>query len=234
MRNLPGPFHSPFRSWALPALAILAALPVAAQVERSGGGGANAQLYADYQQALSERTQLQADNAKLKGDLSDAQKQLATLRQQLAAARSGTAGNQAALAGAQAAQATAVKNLAALRGQADELIARFRDTISQLRDVETDRTQLRQQLQQSKAAYDQCAVANDALYQVDNEVLDRYAHQGAFSHMTSAEPFTRITRTRIDNLVLEYHERAEQLRVHHAAPAAQGGGVAPASSPDTR
>lgn len=208
----------------LALLTLMVAVPAAAQTERSGGGGPNAQLYAEYQQAVAERTQLQTDNAKLKSDLADAQKQLAGLKQQLAAARSGSAGDQAALASAQAAQAAAAKNLATLRAQTDELIGRFRDTIGQLRDVETDRTRLRQQLEQSRGSYDRCAVANDGLYQIDNEVLDRYAHEGAFSHMSRAEPFTRLTRTRIDNLALEYHERAEQLRVQRQA---SKGGAAP-------
>jgi len=106
-----------------------------------------------------------------------------------------------------------------------ELISRFRETVTQLRAVESDRTLLQQQLTQSKAAFDKCAQANYQLYQVNNEVLDRYAHQGAFSYLARAEPFTRIKRTEIDNLVLEYRERAEELRVK---PAASGAGVATA------
>lgn len=101
-----------------------------------------------------------------------------------------------------------------------ELIGKFRETITQMRGIEAERAQLQQQLTQGKTAFDQCAERNYSLYQVDNEVLDRYAHEGAFSHMERAEPFTRIKRTQIDNLVLEYKERAEELRMQKAAPAA--------------
>jgi len=216
-------------------LALLASAPAPAQVQRSGGG-ANQQLYADYQQAITERAQLQSDNAKLKQDLADAQKQVATLKQQLAAAKTGGAGNQAALQAAQAAQANTAKSLQALRAQTGELIGRFRDTVSTLRDVESDRTQLRQQLAQSKAAYDQCAVTNYNLYQVDDEVLNRYSHQGIFSRIARDEPFTRLERTRIDNYVVEYRERAEELRVPSSSgtvPAAPSTGAAPTPAPGT-
>jgi hypothetical protein len=36
--------------------------------------------------------------------------------------------------------------------------------------------------------------------------------------MARAEPFTRIKRTQVDNYVLEYKQRAEELRMQKAAP----------------
>ena len=209
----------------------------AAQVQRSGGGSANAALMQQYQQAVGERDQLQTDNGKLKKDNDDLRRQLETLKQQLATTKAGVTRDAAALATAQASNENNAKALADNRGKMQELISRFRETVTQMRAVESDRTTLQQQLTQSKAAFDKCAQANYQLYQVNNEVLDRYAHQGAFSYMARAEPFTRIKRTEIDNLVLEYRERAEELRVK---PAATGAGVtatpahaAPAAAPAT-
>jgi hypothetical protein len=103
-----------------------------------------------------------------------------------------------------------------------------------MRGIETDRTQLQQQLEKSKAEFDTCAERNYSLYEVDNEVLDRYAHQGAFSYLERSEPFTRIKRTQIDNLVLEYKERAQQLRVEKTKPPAgppPSAGPPPAANP---
>jgi hypothetical protein len=105
-----------------------------------------------------------------------------------------------------------------------ELIDRFKETATQLRDTETERTKLQQQLAQSKADFDKCAVRNYDLYQVDQEVLDRYEHQGAFSYLARGEPFTRIKRTQIDNFVLEYKERAEELRVKKPDSPPEAGG----------
>jgi hypothetical protein len=56
------------------------------------------------------------------------------------------------------------------------------------------------------------------LYEINGEILDRYEHVGLFTKVSAAEPFTKITRTRIDNLVIEYRERAQELRVKKATP----------------
>jgi chaperonin cofactor prefoldin len=212
-------------------LVILACMGIApsalAQVQRSGsgGGGANTQLYQQYQQAVTERTQLQADNAKLKSDLDDLKKQLAAAKQQLASTQTGAHRNDAALAAAQQQSEANGKALTDLKERMQELITKFRETIAQLQGVETERSQLKQELTASQTSFDKCAESNYSLYQVNGEVLDRYAHQGAFSYLARAEPFTQIKRTQIENLVLEYRERAEELRVKKREEAA------PPSSP---
>jgi len=183
-----------------------------AQVQRSGGGP-SAQLVQQYQQALTEKTQLQADNDKLKKDLEEAKKQLQAANKELTEAKSGNGAAQAQLAAAQAATASANQALDVTKTRMQELVDRFRDTATSLREVETERSQLQQQLAQEKASFDQCAERNYQLYQVDGEVLDRYEHQGMFSYLASAEPFTRIKRTQIENFVVEYRARAEELRV---------------------
>jgi chromosome segregation ATPase len=190
-----------------------------AQVQRSGGsGGANAQLAQQYQQAVADRTKLQADNDKLKKDLEDTKKQLDSLKQQLTASKSAAGSSSSQLAAAQAAGAASAQSLEQTKTRLNELVTRFRDTAVTLRGAETERNQLQQQLAQSKASYDKCAERNYKLYQVSGEVLDRYEHQGVFSYMAQAEPFTRIKRTQIENFVDEYKERAEQLRIDKSAP----------------
>ena len=185
---------------------------VSAQAARSGGG-ANAQLMQQYQQAVGERTQLQADNAKLKKELDDLKKQLGTVQKQATASKAGGDRSQAAVTAARAATDRTQKSLDETKGKMQELVGRFRETIATLRGVETERTQLQQQLATSQSRYDKCAETNYALYQINSEVLDRYAHQGAFSYIERSEPFTRLKRTQIENLVLEYRQRSEELRV---------------------
>ena len=201
-------------------LSIAAICDVSAQVQRSGGGSANAQLAQQYQQAVTERAQLQADNDKLKKQLDDTKKQLDSAKQQLATtkASAGTAASE--LATAQASAQSSAQTLEQTKARLQELVARFRDTAVTLRDVEADRSQLQQQLLQSRAKFDLCAERNYQLYQVDSEVLDKYEHEGFFSYAARGEPFTRIKRTRIENLVDEYKERAEELRVQKSAPPA--------------
>jgi chromosome segregation ATPase len=216
-------------------LALVAASDATlAQVERSGGG-VNAQLVQQYQQAVTDRDQLQADNDKIKQELDGTKRQLEAVKQQLTAFKSTTNTAATQLAAAQAADRSTRQSLEQSRSAMQDLIAHYRQIVTTLSGVETDRSRLQQQLAQSKAAFDQCAVANYELYQADNEVLDRYAHQGVFSYATRAEPFTRLERTRIDNLVLQYRERAEELRVQRtpAAPTSPAPGTRPAPAPKT-
>jgi hypothetical protein len=48
--------------------------------------------------------------------------------------------------------------------------------------------------------------------------LKRYEHVGMFTKVSAAEPFTRITRTRLENLVDEYRIKAQDLRVKSRTP----------------
>jgi chromosome segregation ATPase len=196
-----------------------------AQVSRGGSNsGANTQLMMQLQQAQTERAQLQAENSKLKKESEDLKKQLATAQTQLTASKAGADRNQAAVAAARASNESTQKSLDDAKARMNELVGRFRDTVTTMRGIESERSQLRQQLAASQSSYDQCAVTNDSLYQINKEVLDRYEHQGAFSYMARAEPFTRIKRTQIENQSLEYRQRAEELRVKKAAGARGTGG----------
>jgi len=205
----------------LALLALAAAGRGIAQVERSGGG-ANAQLAAQYQQAIAERTQLQAENDKLKKDLDEAKKQLHAATTQLTGARAGVSSTQTQLAAALASSQGSAQALEQSKARMQELVDRFRDTATSLRSVEAERTQLQQQLAQGKTDLDRCADSNYKLYELDREVLDRYEHQGPFSYLARAEPFTRLKRTQIENFVDEYRARAEQLRVQKTPQAVTG------------
>jgi len=217
---------------ALGILGMLCLSMAQGQSERSGGG-VNAQLAQQYQQAVAERTQLQSDNAKLKKDLDDTKKELDAAKRQLAALNANTGKAQAELTAAQTSSQNNEKTLEQTKAKLQELVDRFRDNVATLRGTETERVQLQQQLVQAKAAIDQCAQRNVALSELNAEVLDRYQHQGVFDHLAKAEPFTRIERAKIDNLVLEDRQRVDELRVQKQSTAVQGtmSGTAPPVAP---
>jgi chromosome segregation ATPase len=199
-------------------LAFLGSHSVLAQVERSGGG-ANAQLAMQYQQLQAEKTQLQSDNVKLKADLDAAKKQLDAQAQQLKTLKTGSGNALAALTAAQATNQRTEQNLTQTTAKLQELISRFREMATTLRQVESERTDLQQQASRGTAALDQCAQRNEQLYEINAEVLNRYEHEGAFSRLAAAEPFTRIKRTQIENIALEDRQRADALRMQKAQPA---------------
>jgi chromosome segregation ATPase len=187
--------------------------PAAAQTARSGGS-ANAQLMQQMQQLASERTALQAENAKMKKELADLTKERDTLKAGRAALDQRTRASEAAMI-ARSAQdkASADAENARLKDRMQELVAKFRETAQTLKDVETERATFKQSLTARDAELGQCKAKNDALYKLNEEILARMDGQGAFSRLASLEPFTKIKRVQLQNLVDDYKYRAEDQRV---------------------
>jgi chromosome segregation ATPase len=201
-------------------LIALAAGSAYAQVQRSGGGGEAQKFMQQYQQLAAEKTALQAQVTQMKKDLDTANAELAVAKKERDAlkARSGVAAGAAAqLAQANAARQGAEKSLEQTKQRTTELVDRFKETVGTLKGVESDRADLKKDNLALNAAIDKCALDNMDLYDISKTVLDRYEHVGLFTKVSSAEPFTRITRARIDNLVDEYRARAQDLRAKKPA-----------------
>jgi len=201
------------------AIAATASGGAWAQVERSGGGEAQ-RIMQQYQQVAAEKTSLQAQVAQMKKDLDTAQTELAAVKKERDAlkARSGISAAEAAqLARANESKENAEKSLERTKQQTAELVDRFKETIATLKGVESDRATLARDNNALNSEFDKCAGDNVELYDISKAVLDRYDHVGLFTKVSTVEPFTRITRTRIDNLVVEYRQRAEAARLKNPA-----------------
>jgi chromosome segregation ATPase len=195
------------------ALSALCAVQAAkAQIERSGGGEAQ-KIMQQYQQLAAERTSLQAQLAQIKKDLDSAKTDLGAVTKERDALKARAGGSVAAIAQATSAKQTAEQSLEQSKQRMSELVTRFRDTAQNLKEVEADRAKTRRELSERSAAFDRCAADNFSLYEINRNVLDRYEHVGLFTRISAAEPFTKITRTRNENLADAYRARAEELRV---------------------
>ena len=196
------------------------ALTANAQTQRSGSE--SQKIMQQYQQLAAEKTALQAQQAQSKKDLDAAQAELASTRKErdaLKARMGGSAAQIAQLAQAAAGKDAAEKSLDQLKQKTTELIARFREIATNLKEAEADRAKLQGQLKGSTAAFDKCNEDNLGLFEVNSEILDRYQHVGLFTKVGTADPFTKIARSRIENLVDEYRARAIELRsAKKAAP----------------
>jgi chromosome segregation ATPase len=202
-----------FRTMILTAASLLALGGSAlAQTERSGGGELQ-KFMLQYQQVSAERTALQAQVAQMKKDLDSAKADLAAMKKERDALKAHGDSSAAAVTQANAARQATEQNLEQYKQRMNELVARFRETAQNLKDVETDRTKARQELGERNAAFDVCASKNLELYEITGEVLNRYERVGLFTKASAVEPFTQITRTRIENLVDDYRGRAKELRV---------------------
>jgi SMC interacting uncharacterized protein involved in chromosome segregation len=204
-------------------LLSLAAGPLVAQVERSGGGQAQ-KFMQQYQQLAAEKTALEGKLAQTKQDLDTANAALEAVKKQRDALKAKAAAGPAISAGTVSQltteKDTAQKNLEQYKQRMGELVTRFRETATNLKDVEADRGRLAKELDERNGAYDKCAADNLQLYEINGDILNRYDHVGLFTKVSTVEPFTKITRTRIDNLVVEYRARALELRAkkRSAAP----------------
>jgi septal ring factor EnvC (AmiA/AmiB activator) len=207
-------------SWVTAAVAasiFSANAPLHAQTQRSGGGEVQ-KFMQQYQQVAAEKTALQAQLAQIKKDLDAVNAELAAVKKERDAAKAHVGVSPAAIAQANGAKEAAERNLEQSKQRMTELVGRFRETATNLKEAEADRTKLRKDLAERNSAFDTCAADNMQLYEINRDILNRYEHVGLFTKVSADEPFTKITRTRIENLVEEYRERAQELRVKKTAP----------------
>jgi chromosome segregation ATPase len=202
--------HSLRISIVLP-MAILTMLSAHAQTQRSGSGETQ-KFMQQYQQLAAEKTALQAQQTQTKKDLDAAQAELAAVKKERDALKSRAGGSTAQFAQLAAGKEAAEKSLEQLKQRTTELVARFREMAVNFKDVEADRAKLQNDLKDRSLAFDKCAEDNLGLFEVNSEILDRYEHVGVFTRIGTADPFTKIARSRIENLVDEYRARALELR----------------------
>ena len=189
-----------------------------AQVQRSGGDAAT-RVMQQLQQVSAEKASLQAENERLKKDLERVQGEL----KQANAGRVALEAKNRQLQGAtqrSTADAQTQEQLERTRAQVQELVGKFRETAQSLRDVETDRAQVRTQLAQREREHKVCVDRNVEFYELNNEILTKLEDRGFLSSFASVEPFTRIARTRLENLIDDYRYRADELRAERAGKAA--------------
>ncbi len=195
-------------------LASAFAPSVLAQTARSGGsGGQKAQLTQQLQQLASERTAMQAEQARMKKELEDLRKDRDALKAgQVAATQRARAETEAAIARGARDRESSEKELAQVKQRAQELIEKFRETAQTLREVETDRATAKQALGRQGQQLDACVANNAALYKLNDEVLTRFSQQGFWTHLAQAEPFTRLKRVQLENLIDGYKTRADEQK----------------------
>jgi chromosome segregation ATPase len=187
------------------------AMPCAqAQTQRSGNE--TQKFMQQYQQLAAEKTALQAQATQMKNDLDAAKGELAAVKKERDALKSRAGGSSVQFAQLTAGKEAAEKSLEQLKQRTTELVARFREMAMNLKEVEADRAKLQNDLKERSVAFDKCAEDNLGLFEVNSQILDRYEHIGVFTKVGTADPFTKIARTRIENFVDEYRARALALR----------------------
>jgi chromosome segregation ATPase len=192
----------------------LSAAPVLAQVQRSGNDAAR--VMQQVQQLTAERNTLQSSNDDLRKQLADLKAQLAQLGKQSSAQqaklRTKCAAPAASARDTQATQESAAA-LEKSKERLQQLLTRFRESTATLAGVETERNNLNAELATTKLELGNCIERNVGLYELSQTALDRLGKRGFWTRLAEQEPFTRVQRTRLDNLIDDDRQRALNLRV---------------------
>jgi len=194
--------------WMLIGLAPLAQAQSARQPPAGGGGGG-----AQTQQLQAAMASLQAENSRLKKELEDAKGKVQAASKEASGSKQGVASLRAALAQAQASKQSSEALREQTQAKLSDLLDKYRQNTGALAGVETERSQLKQDLAAATGRLDTCAQRNVALYDAMNQALDKVGHGGFFTAMGRAEPFTKIERVRLENMVDEYRARADELKL---------------------
>lgn len=192
---------------------MLCLIGTATQAQTQRSGNADARVAQQLQQLANEKIALQAENNKLKQELEQVKAQL----QKSASTTKELEGRNRALQAASNTRAGGDQQTEAqlerTRSQLQELVTKFRETAQTLRDVEMDRATAKSQLAAKEREFKVCVDRNAALYELNDEVLDRMEDRGFWSQLAEREPFTRLKRTQLENLIDDYRYRVEELRV---------------------
>src|SRR5262249_17511310 len=118
----------------------------------------------------------------------------------------------AALAHTRAQREAVGQGLTQNKAKTQELIGKFRETIQKPRATETRGAKTNQSLAARGQDLKVCIERNVGLYDISNELLNRFEKQGLFTRVALSEPFTRIKRVQLENLIDDYRARAKELR----------------------
>ena len=144
-----------------------------------------------YQQLAAEKTALQAQVGQMKKDLDAANAELAAVKKDRDAAKAHVAISPAALSQANLAKQSAEQNLEKSRKQTAE----SGDPVSGIGDQHAGRrsneNQAREGLGGAQCAFDQCAENNLQMFELTNQVLDRYEHVGRSRAPVRSSPSRR-------------------------------------------
>jgi chromosome segregation ATPase len=137
-------------------------------------------------QMSQERDALQAENAKLKGEIEELNRKLGSLKK------------------------SSESSLAKSREGNTALSENLQKTAQNLRQIETEKTQLQATIVDQAQLIETCEASNVKLLQINRELLVDYDKKGFMDAMLQREPLTQLKRVEIENIVQDYQDRIDR------------------------
>jgi chromosome segregation ATPase len=150
---------------------------------------------------LTEKTQLEQDKKILSDKVDTLTKQAAGDRETIATLTSKTTDQQAALSETN-------KGLAKCKTDYDQAVITAEKEKAAHDKLAGEVTMLQRKVSEREAN-------NRELFKLANEILTRYEKFSLGEALTAREPFTGITRVKLENLVQDYQDKLSQQRLRH-------------------
>jgi len=207
------------------ALLLVAACAASAGAqERRAGGAADparalARAQALLRQVGQEKAAVEARNVEL-------QARSDRLARELDAATGELERAEGQIAGLRGREARLSRRLATTRDHLDDTVARLREAVTAYRDTRhalAETTAVKESLDDLVARQSheiqQCEAKNLALYEANQELLERYENKGAWEALLQSEPVTGLKQVQIENILEEYRDRLFEQRYRGTDPA---------------
>jgi len=161
--------------------------------------------------------QAQSDNAELAREKSDAEQKLQAAGQKLDSAQSGSKAAQSSLRtqlqSSEGTQAQLQQKLNEIAARLAEANTKQSDTAKLLAARDSELTQVRQVLEQSKTANVSCENKNLRLYGYAEAVLERYKNKGVWAALSQKDPLLGLKEVDVENVVQEYQVKFASQKI---------------------
>ncbi len=194
-------------------MALMLMLGVSAtHAEPPNAQAALARAQAMLKQLNDAKQQLEVDNAKLKASNASLEQQVKITRLNVSAREADIAARGQELGATKDKLTRLEARNAQLTARLEEVVGKYKELSREHKTLETDKAALESDLHASRTALADAEQKNRAMYQMSQEILERYQHKSRWTALLQKEPFTGIKQVEVESAMQDYESALrEQL-----------------------
>ncbi|MFT3930559.1 MAG: hypothetical protein QM709_09730 [Spongiibacteraceae bacterium] len=151
--------------------------------------------------------QATAEKAELQTQVADLKQQVDKLTRELESTKSG------AVSAQQRNEQKFTTSMAEWKQHSSAMSDELRATKEQLKEQSTQRKLLEEKLQDESKSFTACYANNQKLYEINRQLLTRYADKGIVDVIKQREPFTGVAQVEIENMAQDYQYQLDDLKI---------------------
>lgn len=176
-----------------------------------------AKVQATVRQLESEKSALISENDKLKKDTKRLKAEVASLNKKLTGIDNNLASSQQTLDRFQNANSVLAERLRDHQEKTRELIDKFKETVKNLQQVETERGQLQVTVADQKKDIEACISKNQSLHRTALDILNEYENKGVWDALLQREPITQVKKVEIENTAQNFKHNLEDQKIDNVS-----------------